>query len=208
LTSALGLGAQVLPLDGPLVCDWDCCWHGGARITGPQQWQTLVGEGRLGEVEGAFVLAWLRPDGSLTLARDALGERTLYYAACSAGVVFASTIRALLATDLVSRDLELASVATYLAYAYLPGRQTLIRSVHELLPGEIVWFHEGMVTRESLWSLPAEPDVWPPEEGVRQSLRDRLETAVRRRLPPGEAVGAFLSGGLNSSLVVALANKF
>src|SRR5262249_8624164 len=116
LTSALGLGAQVLPLDGPLVCDWDCCWHGGARITGPQQWQTLVGEGRLGEVEGAFVLAWLRPDGSLTLARDALGERTLYYAACSAGVVFASTIRALLATDLVSRDLELASVATYLAY--------------------------------------------------------------------------------------------
>src|SRR5262249_23053280 len=63
----------------------------------------------------------------------------------------------------------------------------------------------GRVTSERLWSVPAEPEAWPAEEELRRSLRERLEEAVRRRLPPGEPVGATLSGGLDSSLLVALA---
>jgi asparagine synthase (glutamine-hydrolysing) len=207
LGAALGQGAQVLSRAGDLVADWDCCWDGGEQVAALPQWRALIAEGRLAEVEGAFALAWLSPDGALTLARDALGERTLYYALLPTGVVFASTIRALLATGLVSRELEPVSVAAYLSCAYLPGRETLIRSVCEVLPGEVIRFHRGALTSDRFWSVPTEPETWPAEETLRQSLRDRLEEAVRRRLPEGEAVGAFLSGGLDSSLVVALARK-
>jgi asparagine synthase (glutamine-hydrolysing) len=207
LAGALGPAAHVLPLAGELVCDWDCCWEGSQPITGLDHFRTLIAEGRLGAVEGAFALAWRDPDGTLTLARDALGERTLYYALRPGAVVFASTVRALLASGLVPRELDLASVATYLSYAYLPGRETLVRGVQEVLPGEVVRFHGGVATSGRLWSIPAQPDAWPGEDELRRELRVGLERAVRRRLPAGEAVGAFLSGGLDSSLVVALARS-
>jgi asparagine synthase (glutamine-hydrolysing) len=207
LLGALGPGGQVLATTGDLVVDWDCCWCAGERIADLQRWRVLVEEGRLAAVEGAFALAWLDATGALTLARDALGERTLFYAARPDGVVFASTLRALLATGLVPRELDPVSLATYLTYAYLPGRETLVRGVHEVLPGETVRFDRGQTTCNRLWLVPAEPDVWLAEEELRRSLRERLEEAVRRRLPEGEPVGAFLSGGLDSSLVVALASR-
>jgi asparagine synthase (glutamine-hydrolysing) len=207
LAEALGPGAPVLPSAGGLVCDWDCCWEDGEPITGLDKWRSLVAEGRVPTVQGAFALAWLGPDGTLSLARDALGERTLYYAVRPGAVVFASTLRAVLSTGLVPHELEPASVAAYLSYAYLPGRETLIRGVHEVLPGEVIRFHHGRPTSERLWSVPAQPDAWPAEDELRHALRHRLEEAVRRRLPAGEPVGAFLSGGIDSSLVVALARK-
>jgi asparagine synthase (glutamine-hydrolysing) len=98
-----------------------------------------------------------------------------------------------------------------LAYAYLPGRETLVENVFEQLPGEVVRFRSPLYAadRGRLWSIPVEQDtpVNPPadEDSLRQELRRRLERAVRCRLPCGEAAGAFLSGGLDSSLVVALA---
>jgi asparagine synthase (glutamine-hydrolysing) len=206
LATALGPGAQILR-PGGLVADWDCCWLDGAPVAGLEQWRTLLADGRLAAVQGAFALAWLGPDGALHLARDALGERTLYYAPRPDGILFASTLRALLATGLVPAELDPPAVAAYLSYAYLPGRRTLVRGVFEVLPGEVVRFHRGEVTSERLWSVPAEPESWPCEEELRRSLRACLEEAVRRRLPSGEPVGAFLSGGLDSSLVVALARK-
>jgi asparagine synthase (glutamine-hydrolysing) len=145
------------------------------------------------------------------LARDAIGERTLYYAPLSEGVLFASTIRSLLSTGLVPRTLRLASLGTYLAYAYLPGRETLVDGVLEVLPGEVIRFRPPWRTSERtrLWSLSPETSgaANPPagESELKQLLRRTLERAVRRRLPWGRPAGAFLSGGLDSSLVVALA---
>jgi len=213
LARALGPGAQVLSGEpaatGGLVADWDACWLDGEPVLDLDQWRSLVSSGRLGGVEGAFVAAWLVPGDGLRLARDGVGERTLYYAPLPGGLVFASSVRALLATGLVPRTLHLPAVAAYLSYAYLPGRETLVAGVWELLPGEVVHFHEGTITRRRLWELPAEGIGEAPadEEGPRRTLRARLETAVRRRLPPGEAVGATLSGGIDSSLVVALARR-
>jgi asparagine synthase (glutamine-hydrolysing) len=136
-----------------------------------------------------------------------VGERTLYYAPLPDGLVFASTVRALLATGLVPRSLNVPAVATYLSYAYLPGRETLVRGVYEVLPGEAVVFRKGKLTTQAFWLLPPEGPSAAGEEELRRDLRDRLEEAVRQRLPDGEAVGAFLSGGLDSSLVVALARR-
>jgi asparagine synthase (glutamine-hydrolysing) len=118
LGRALGPEAQLLdgdgaretaaPAPGPaLVCDWDSCWVDGAPVRDLAHWRAIVDAGRLATVHGAFALAWLRADGALCLARDAVGERTLFYARVGRGLVFASTLRALLATGLVPRALYL-----------------------------------------------------------------------------------------------------
>ena len=215
LLRSLGPGAQLLaPEQGTaLVVDWDACWLEGKRIEERSQWRELVAAGRLEEVNGAFALAWM-VDGELRLARDAIGERTLYYAQVPQGWIFASTIHALLASGLVPRQLNLRGVAAYLSYAYLPGEETLVEGVREVLPGEVVHLPRGggNPRHETFWSVPPEVDASAPlppgsEEALRQHLRAELEGAIRRRLPPGEKVGAFLSGGLDSSLVVALAKR-
>jgi len=209
LREALGAGARILDVDGPVVADWDACWLHGRPVESLGRWHAIVVTGRLGDVEGAFALAWREPDGALALARDALGERTLYWAAVPGGIAFASGVSALLATGLVDRALDPAALATYLSYAYVPGESTLLRDVREVLPAAVLRFANGVPVRERLWSIPAEPDPDAPvdEEALRLRLRERLERAVRRRLPAGEPVGAFLSGGVDSSLVVALARR-
>ena len=195
---------------GPdVAADWDACWLDGAPVADLGQWRTLLAAGRLADVDGAFAVAWRTPDGAWHLARDAIGERTLYYAPLPDGLVFASTIPALLATGRVPRALDVPAVAAFLAYAYVPGEATLLAGIREVLPGEVLHVRGGRVSRERFWTLPAEPAWVPPpdEAALRRALRARLEDAVSRRLPPGEPVGAFLSGGIDSSLVVALARR-
>jgi asparagine synthase (glutamine-hydrolysing) len=200
LSRALGQGAQVLGTSGTdLVIDEDV----GEDV----DWPALLRESRLGTVTGPFALAWRDAEGPVVLARDAPGERTLFYAQAGDGLIFASTLRALLATGLVPRKLHLPSVATYLSYAYLPGRETLVEGAFEVLAGERVEFRQGRLTRRSFWSLPVEEQEPRDPEELRRELRRRLEETVRRRLPRGEAIGASLSGGIDSSLVVALARR-
>lgn len=208
LAAALGPGAQVLSASGAdLAADYDGCFLDGRSLRSPD-WRTIFDAGRLADIEGAFALAWLDAFGTLHLARDAVGERTLFYFPLPGGLFFASSLRALLATGLVPRRLNLRAVAAYLCYAYIPGRETLIERVYELLPGERLSFGPDGLHREPFWELPALPLDRSPEDEQAQRLRDTLEEAVRRRLPPpDEPVGAFLSGGLDSSLVVALARR-
>lgn len=218
LAQALGLGCQFLGSHGAsVVADWDCCWLEDQGVPDLDRWRSLLDAERLPEVEGAFAVAWTAADGTLRLARDAIGERTLYYAPLPApspgtgtgmGLIFASTIRALLASGRVPPRLNRRAGATYLTYAYLPGRETLVEGVYEVLPGEIVAWSCGRLTRSSHWSVPAEAgDQGVDEERLRRELRGWLERAVQRRLPSGEPVGATLSGGVDSSLVVALARQ-
>jgi asparagine synthase (glutamine-hydrolysing) len=211
LSGSLGAGAQILgeEVHQSLVADWDACSIGGRAILNLDDWRSLANSEGLALVNGAFVIAWREPDGRLALARDAIGERSLFYATSGNRLIFASTIKALLETGLVARKLNLAAVATYLTYAYIPGRETLVEGIYKLLPGEILRFRDGQISNSTLWSLPAETQAgdYPDEETLRRELRKRLEAAVACRLPDGEPVGATLSGGLDSSLVVALARR-
>jgi asparagine synthase (glutamine-hydrolysing) len=200
-----------------VVADWDCCSADGKPIFGTADWRALFAADRLQRVRGAFVVA-CRSASGVRLMRDPIGERTLYYTCPGRGIVFASSLPAILASGLVPRTLHLPAVAAYLSFAYLPGRETLVEGVFEVLPGEIVEFQAGELRRRIYWSPPAELPVAvstaglsitdsPDKESLRLLLRSVLEDAVRRRLPPGAPVGAFLSGGLDSSLVVALARR-
>jgi asparagine synthase (glutamine-hydrolysing) len=188
------------------VCEWDCCFVDDVRIDGERMWESLLAAGRLADIEGAFAVAWLSPDGTVHLARDAVGERSLYYAVVDGGLVFASTVPALLAVPHAPRSLSTASVATYLTFAYVPGRESLVEGIYELLPGERLSFREGRAKSERFWSLPPEKGEAGAEDDYTRRLRALLERAVARRLPPSGPVAAALSGGVDSSLVVALAS--
>ena len=209
LAKSLGGGAQILDNRGAtLVADFDACWIGGRALEHVAEWHPVLQQERLESVSGAFAVAWRKPDGTLCLARDPIGERGLFYAKISSGLIFASTLHAILATGLLEPRINLTAVARYLSYAYLPGAGTLISGIYKVLPGEMVEFRDGQLSCSRLWSLPAEAHgKAPDEECLRQQLRAELEAAVARRLPQSGPVGAFLSGGIDSSLVVALTRR-
>ena len=196
-------------MDGDLLVDWDACWLDGHLVRDLDEWRSLLLRNRIRTVSGAFAAAWKEPDGTLCLARDGIGERSLFYAHLPNGLIFGSTLRTLLDTGRVPLRLNLPALARYLSYAYIPGRETLVEGIHKLLPGEIIRYRGGSLTHDCLWSLPPECPHREDngEERWRRDLRGALESAVLRRLPAGEPVGAFLSGGLDSSLVVALARR-
>lgn len=203
-----GLSASVVQqfsAESSCLVDFDVCYLDDQPVRKWSDWASILRTGRLGDVEGAFAIAWIRDDGSLSLARDGIGERTLYYAPTSDGLAFASSIAQLLRMNGVRRELSPTALAAYLSCAYLPGRETLVRGVFELLPGEMVTWREGSISRDWIWRLPAAMESQADESALRIELRRRLAKAVERRLPENMPAGIFLSGGLDSSLVVALA---
>lgn len=216
LQGALGPGATVLrvaPGDAPaLVADWDTCVLGTAAdspVPDLATWRQHLDGDRLSEIEGAFALVWTDARGTLHAARDAIGERTLYYAETPGhGLVIASTLHAVLACGVVEGRLDLPAVAAYLSYGYVPGTGTLVEGIRELLPGHALRHQPGSAPAvRRFWQLPqrlADDD----EATLTGRLRGALERAVVRRLPGDDAeVGATLSGGVDSSLVVALARR-
>ena len=147
---ALGPQRRLLAPPGRLFAgDWDACRFAGSAV-GAHELELLARQGRLGEVEGAFALAWLDDDG-LHLARDPVGERGAYYAQVAGGVAFASTLRPLLEGGIVPRALNAAALPAYLSFGYLPGRETLVEGVFELLPGQhLVFGADGVRDRAHL----------------------------------------------------------
>lgn len=214
LSRTLGPAPRILAPSPPpgrpdLVVDADACFLDDLPLDGERPWMAAAAAGRLPEIEGAFALAWRDAAGAVHLARDPIGHRSLYYAEVSGRLVFASSLHAVLATGLVPPEIDLVSVAAYLAYAYVPGRRSLIAGIHEVLPGEEVVHRGGAVDRRAFWSLPPEGAPGGQEGEAEQAgeLRRRLEVVVARHLPRGRPVSASLSGGVDSSLVVALCHR-
>ena len=192
-----------------LQADWDSCWLDDRPLTTLDDWQRIIDGGRLAEVEGSFVMAWRDAAGATHLARDGVGGRSMFYGLSRNGLAYARALPDLLAHAPIERRLNLPAVARYLATAYVPGRETLVEGVFEVLPGEqVTCTPDGHLTRRPFWQLPADGLSQASEADLRQELRRLLERATQRLLPPpGEPVGATLSGGVDSSLVVALARR-
>ncbi|PKL75236.1 MAG: asparagine synthase, partial [Candidatus Melainabacteria bacterium HGW-Melainabacteria-1] len=171
-------------------------------------WSEILQTDRLDAVNGAFALAW-QQDDVLHLVRDAVGERTLFYAQIGQGLIFASTLDLLLAAGLIRPRLDREVLARYLSYAYVPGRESLLEGICELEPGEWLRFGAGQLHRVRWWQ-PA-PEQWEPvsaEASLTKALRERIEAAVQMRMPAEGPICASLSGGVDSSLVVALLRRF
>ena len=166
-------------------------------------------EGCLERLVGMFAFAvWDSHHERLFLARDRLGEKPLYYYAGPGGFIFGSEIRSLLATGLVPRHLDTAGLASYLAFGAVQDPITIIADVRSLPSGYTLTWEKGRCHTQRYWSV-AEVASRPPaacsrEEAVK-AIRQHVLEAVSQRLISDVPLGIFLSGGVDSSCVVAAA---
>jgi len=156
-------------------------------------------------LRGMFAFAiWDERTQELFCARDRVGKKPLVYAEIGAAFVFASEIKALLQDPAVSRDLDHAALHHYLTYQYVPGPQTIFKQIKKLPPAHTLTLKNGRVSIRRYWDLPYEPKIDTANETeLIERFRALFEEAVRIRLRSDVPLGAFLSGGLDSSAVVA-----
>ena len=157
-------------------------------------------------LRGKFGLAvWDAARRRAVVARDPLGVKPVYWAQVDDLVVFASELKSLLASGLIEPKLDYAAIDAYLTLGYVPAPATPLLGVQKLLPGHrLVIFPYG-VRAEPYWSFPEPaPDHARSAEDTAAELVERLEESVRLRLMSDVPLGAMLSGGLDSSLIVAL----
>ncbi len=159
---------------------------------------------------GMFALAiWDANQDTLFLARDRFGKKPLFVAEHAGSLLFASEIKALLAWPGLPSELDQDALWDYFEYRYVPAPRTLWRGVRKLMPGHWLCWQRGAVREMRYWSP---PDALPyaasplPADPVGRFL-DELDRAVRMRMVSDVPFGAFLSGGIDSSAVVALMSR-
>jgi asparagine synthase (glutamine-hydrolysing) len=187
--------------------------NGGARFDTHSDTEVLLRllerEGLAGarRLEGMFAFAvWDDRDRRLTLARDWLGQKSLFWVRTPAGFAFASEIKALLTLPDVHRELDVAAMSHYMSLRYLPGDATFFKGIHKLPPATAITVRDGEIGLETLWTPRYEPKhPWDERETV-DRLDALMKTVVPEHLMSEVPLGAFLSGGIDSSLVVAHAS--
>ncbi|HEY5899455.1 MAG TPA: asparagine synthase (glutamine-hydrolyzing) [Burkholderiales bacterium] len=164
-------------------------------------------------LRGQFAFAvWDEKNERLFLARDRFGEKPLFLHEAGGALYFASELKALLVLPQVPNEIDLGAVWDYLAYRYVPGPRTLLSGIRKLRPGTIAIWQRGHLREARYWTP---PDKYPrdtryqrsPEETV-EAFRDCLDEAVRLQMVSDVPFGAFLSGGLDSSVIVALMTRY
>lgn len=150
-----------------------------------------------------------RQQGDVFIARDQLGVKPLYMAELPQGTLFASEMKALLACPELTRTLDLEAMHQHLALLWTPAPRTLLREVKKLEPGTALILRAGKVHRRwRYYELPYGDAAWTDSADIlTQRLREHVEQAVRRQLVADVPVGAFLSGGLDSSAIVAMMRR-
>lgn len=164
------------------------------------------GEAAPEKLNGPFALAvWDARTGELYLARDRLGLKPLFYHHDGKRLVFASSLQALLAAGDIPRRIDPISLELYLTLGYVPATRTIFQNVSKLPPGCRLTVRDGRISERRYWRLPPGPVAGPTDTAtLRQELRRLLTDAVRMRLVSDVPLGAFLSGGVDSSVIVAL----
>lgn len=161
-------------------------------------------------LNGIFALAlWDTEKRELLLARDGCGIKPLYYTTTPRGLLFASELKALLCAPDTDRTLDPEAIACYISYLYSPAPRTMLKAVHKLLPGHaLIANRDGLVRTWQYYDIPCGTEDTPMTEAEAiEGVRHHLDTAVRRQMIADVPVGAFLSGGLDSSSIVAFARQ-
>jgi len=164
----------------------------------------------LSRLNGIFAFAlWDARSRELLVARDGLGVKPLYCSEAGGSFAFASEIKALLCFPWIGRELDADAMASYLRFLWCPAPATPLRQVRKLEPGEALVVRDGRVVRRwRFHELPVEaPDESLSADTWASAIRDGLSQAVRRQMISDVPLGAFLSGGLDSSAIVAYARN-
>ncbi len=159
----------------------------------------------LRHLEGMFALAiWDARRRQLVLARDRLGKKPLVYRVENGRLLFASELKSLLEVPDVPREIDPGAVDEYLTYQYVPHPNTIFRGIRKLPPAHFAVYRDGRLNVGCYWQPDFTREVRRPAADYRRELRRLLTAAVEKRLQSEVPLGAFLSGGVDSSIVVAL----
>lgn len=158
-------------------------------------------------LDGQFAFAlWDGKRKRLFMARDRFGEKPFFYAEMDGMLVFASEIKALLATGLVKQELDRTSLDNYLALYFIPPWRTIYRGIMPLPPAHRAVYENGKLVVVKYWSLKRAPIALSYEDAAAQ-VRSMLSASVKSRMIADVEVGVFLSGGIDSSIIAALARS-
>ncbi|MCM1325843.1 MAG: asparagine synthase (glutamine-hydrolyzing) [Bacteroidales bacterium] len=178
----------------------------------------LVGVERYGKdfikrLEGMFAFCIYDKNAQTwLLARDKAGEKPFYYYKGTDFMLFASELKSLLCTNLVPREIDEKSLTTYFQLAYVPAPKSIIKGVYKLMPGTIMQINKsGYVASEVYWSLKEELSTFDEKynnyDNCKKWLRDALFESVEHRMISDVPLGAFLSGGIDSSIIVGIMSE-
>ena len=169
-----------------------------------EQW----GESFLERLRGMFALAlWDGRSRTLIAARDRAGEKPLYWTQTPRGLLLASEVKALLVRPDVSRELDPIALDQFLTYEYVLAPRTMLQGVHKLPPAHFLRYRGGQATVHRYWDAADVPlQEWKDEDAA-EALGAALKKAVDRQLMADVPLGAFLSGGIDSSSIVALMSQ-
>lgn len=186
----------------------------GHRFSSNSDTETIVhayeewGKACVHRLRGMFAFAlWDSRSRILFLARDRVGKKPLFYAQYGGQFVFASEMKSILLDPNLDRALDEEALSAYFLFSYIPAPLTVFRNIRKLLPGHTLTVQDGRVTVEQYWDIAFVPDTAKSESRFIEESLALLDEAVRIRLVSDVPLGAFLSGGIDSSAVVALMHR-
>ncbi len=171
------------------------------------------GESFVEQLEGMFAIAlWDRQEGKLYLGRDRAGKKPLFYIQTPEFFAFASEIKSLLAFDRIAADLDERALPLYLTFGYVPTPRTFYRKIRKLEPGTLMTVAlDGTTRSRNYWRYPlpsrGSSKARAATDRFVRELRELLDRAVSSRLAADVPLGAFLSGGLDSSIIVGTMSR-
>jgi len=173
-----------------------------------EEWDTAA----IRRFNGMFGLAvWDARKDRLLLARDRVGEKPLYYFRDAGRLIFSSEIKAILADPSVPRRINPRGVVNFLAAGHAVAPETIYQSIYKLLPGHLLCVQNGEIRISQYWDVGDDPYLLPLDARNEKNLAEKilalLDDSVRLRMSADVSVGAFLSGGVDSSAIVALMQK-
>jgi len=157
------------------------------------------------KLRGMFAIAiWDSNKKKLLLVRDRLGIKPLYYTINDGTLLFASEIKSILQYEKIERKVDISSLHNFLTYRYIPGSNTMFEGIKKLLPGNMIVCENGTIKISEFWDLNAKIVNVQSDEYYSKHLYRLLEESVRIRLMSDVPLGAYLSGGIDSSSVVGI----
>ncbi len=159
------------------------------------------------KLRGMFAIAlWDGHAQKLILVRDRVGKKPLYYSEANGEFLFASEVKGIVATSAAALELDQQAVADYLAWGVVPQSMTIYRQVRPVLPGELLTLqHRKITAKHRYWQLEMKPKVRISQQEAVEQIDEKLRESVRLRLRADVPVGSFLSGGIDSGLITAMA---
>jgi asparagine synthase (glutamine-hydrolysing) len=159
----------------------------------------------LAMLNGMFAFAiWDARNNSLLLARDRLGIKPVYYAETPSGFAFASEIKAILSIPNFKREVDLESLHQFLSFLWTPDPDTMFCGVKKLPPGHFLVYQSGQAEVRQYWDVEFNEDDSLSEQEWVERVREQVERSVRAQMIADVPLGAFLSGGVDSSSIVSL----